>query len=98
MKDIIEKYDVQVELRVVSAHKNGEDLGSVIAEYSTLGYAQELEIRNEYIFLVNEAIGLEILKVKGLGLEESAGFPILITVTVLLTLTSVFSFRRRKNK
>ena len=70
----------------------------MIAEYSTLGYAQELEIRNEYIFLVNEAIGLEILKVKGLGLEESAGFPILITVTVLLTLTSVFSFRKRKNK
>ena len=33
MKDIIEKYDVKVELRVVSAHKNGEDLGCVIDEY-----------------------------------------------------------------
>ena len=35
MKDIIEKYDVGVELRVVSAHKNGEDLGAVIADYKT---------------------------------------------------------------
>ena len=35
MKDIIEKYDVRVELRVVSAHKNGEDLGAVIADYKT---------------------------------------------------------------
>ncbi len=35
MKDIIEKYDVKVELRVVSAHKNGEDLAAVIADYKT---------------------------------------------------------------
>ncbi len=35
MKDIIEKYDVRVELRVVSAHKNGEDLAGVIADYKT---------------------------------------------------------------
>ncbi|MCK4973103.1 MAG: hypothetical protein KAS52_07255, partial [Candidatus Heimdallarchaeota archaeon] len=70
----------------------------MIAEYETKGYAEELEIRNEYIFLNNGAIGLEILKVRGLGLEESAGFPIFITITVLLALTSVFSFRKRKNK
>lgn len=70
----------------------------LIAEYETEGYAQELDIRNEYIYLITEGVGLEILKVRGLGLEESAGFPIFITVTVLLTFASAFSFRRRKNK
>jgi len=34
MKDIIEKYDIMVDLRVVSAHKNGEDIGSVIEDYN----------------------------------------------------------------
>ncbi len=68
----------------------------LIAEYETEGYAQELEIRNEYIYLITEGVGLEILKVRGLGLEESAGFPIFITITVLITLTSLFSLRKKK--
>ncbi len=68
----------------------------LIAEYETEGYAQELEIRNEYIYLINEGVGLEILKVKGLGLEESSGFPIFITITVLLTLTSIFTFKKKR--
>jgi hypothetical protein len=68
----------------------------LIAEYETEGYAQELEIRNEYVYLINEGVGLEILKVKGLGLEESSGFPIFITITVLLTLTSIFTFKKKR--
>jgi len=35
MKKVIETYDVPVELRVVSAHKNGEDLVAVTADYKT---------------------------------------------------------------
>jgi phosphoribosylaminoimidazole-succinocarboxamide synthase len=34
MKDVIEKYDIKVDLRVVSAHKNGENLGNVIKDYN----------------------------------------------------------------
>ncbi|MBD3224248.1 MAG: phosphoribosylaminoimidazolesuccinocarboxamide synthase [Caldithrix sp.] len=34
MKDIMEQYDIMVDLRVVSAHKNGENLGQVIKEYN----------------------------------------------------------------
>lgn len=34
LKDIIEKYDIMVDLRVVSAHKNGERIPQVIAEYN----------------------------------------------------------------
>jgi len=68
----------------------------IIAEYETEGYAEELEIRNEYIFLTTEGVGLEILKVKGLGLEEEAEFPAFVTISVLLILTSVFTFRKRK--
>lgn len=34
MKEVIEKYGVMVELRVVSAHKNGEDLIGVIKDYN----------------------------------------------------------------
>jgi phosphoribosylaminoimidazole carboxylase PurE protein len=35
MKDIIEKYNVRVDLRVVSAHKNGEDIPTVTGDYGT---------------------------------------------------------------
>jgi len=34
MKDIIEKYDIMVDMRVVSAHKNGEEIPGVIDEYN----------------------------------------------------------------
>lgn len=34
MKDILEKYDVKVELRVVSAHKNGERIGELAGAYN----------------------------------------------------------------
>jgi phosphoribosylaminoimidazole carboxylase PurE protein len=33
MKSVIEKYEIMVDLRVVSAHKNGERLPQVIGEY-----------------------------------------------------------------
>ena len=35
MKAVVEKYDVYCELRVVSAHKNGEDIPRVTADYHT---------------------------------------------------------------
>ncbi len=34
MKGVIEKYDIKVDMRVVSAHKNGEDIGQVIKDYN----------------------------------------------------------------
>ncbi len=34
MKDIIEKYDVKVDMRVLSAHKNGEEIPKVIEAYN----------------------------------------------------------------
>lgn len=34
MKDLIEKYNIMVDLRVVSAHKNGEDIPGVIDDYN----------------------------------------------------------------
>jgi fusion protein PurCD len=34
MKDIIEKYDIKVDMRVVSAHKNGENIPDVIKDYN----------------------------------------------------------------
>ncbi len=34
MKDVIEKYDIFTELRVLSAHKNGERLSELAAEYN----------------------------------------------------------------
>ena len=34
MKEIIEKYDVKVDMRVVSAHKNGEEIPRVIEDYN----------------------------------------------------------------
>ncbi|MEJ2055942.1 MAG: 5-(carboxyamino)imidazole ribonucleotide mutase [Calditrichaceae bacterium] len=34
MKDIIEKYDIMVDMRVVSAHKNGEEIPGVIEAYN----------------------------------------------------------------